>query len=212
MEIPLKITFRDMPPSPAIEANIREKAAKFDELYDRVMRCHVIIEAPHRHHHKGKAYQVRIHLTVPGSELVVNRAPKRLDAAKTAGPEQPEKELAESHEPGKHAAHEDVYVAIRDAFNAAGRKLQDHARRRRGKVKVHEPAPVARIVKLFPFEDYGFLQTPDGREVYFHKNSVLTPGFERLEVGAQVHFAEEMGEKGPQASTVRVIGNLPVSN
>ena len=212
MEIPLKITFRDMAPSPAIEANIREKAAKFDALYDRVMSCHVIVEAPHRHHHKGKAYTVRIDLTVPGSELVINRAPKRLAAAKLNRSEEPEKDFAEVHEPSKHAAHEDVYVAIRDAFNAAGRKLQDHARRRRGKVKVHEPAPVARIVKLFPFEDYGFLQTPDGREVYFHKNSVLTPGFDRLEVGAQVHFAEEMGEKGPQASTVRVISNVPVTN
>lgn len=212
MEIPLKITFRDMAPSPAIEANIREKAAKFDELYDRVMSCHVIVEAPHRHHHKGKAYQVSIHLTVPGGELVINRAPKRLDAAKSPRPEKLEKDLAESHEVGKHAAHEDVYVTIRDAFNAAGRKLQDHARRRRGKIKVHEPAPVARVVKLFPFEDYGFLQTADGREVYFHKNSVLTPGFERLEVGAEVHFAEEMGEKGPQASTVRVINNAPVAN
>ncbi len=208
MEVPLKITFRDMAPSPAIETNIREKAAKLEELYDRLMSCHVIVEAPHRHHHKGKAYQVRIHLTVPGSELVINRAPKRLDAPKTARMEELEKPLVESHEPGKHAAHEDVYVAIRDAFNAAGRKLQDHARRRRGKVKVHEPPPVARIIKLFPSEDYGFLQTPDGREVYFHKNSVLTPGFERLEIGAQVQFAEEMGEKGPQASTVRVVSNL----
>src|SRR5262245_59921056 len=103
----------------------------------------------------------------------------------------------------KHAAHEDVYVAIRDAFNAAGRKLQDHARRRRGKVKAHQPAAVARVSKLFPIEDYGFLQTANGRELYFHKNSVLSPGFDRLEIGAQVHFAEEMGEKGPQASTVR---------
>ena len=212
MEIPLKITFRDMAPSPAIEANIREKAAKFDALYDRVLSCHVIVEAPHRHHHKGKAYQVRINLTVPGGELVINRAPKRLDAAKTPRPEELEKELAESHEPSKHAAHEDVYVAIRDAFNAAGRKLQDYARRRRGKVKLHEAAAVARVVKLFPVEDYGFLQTPDGREVYFHKNSVLGPGFDRLEVGAQVHFAEEMGEKGPQASTVRVIGNVAQAN
>jgi len=212
MEIPLKITFRDMAPSPAIEANIREKAAKFDELYDRVMSCHVIVEAPHSHHHKGKAYQVRIHLTVPGGELVINRAPKRLDAAKSPRPEELEKQLAESHQPSKHAAHEDIYVAIRDAFNAAGRKLQDHARRRRGKVKVHEAAAVARVARLFPVEDYGFLQTPDGREVYFHKNSVLTPGFDRLEVGAQVHFAEEMGEKGPQASTVRVINNVPASN
>jgi cold shock CspA family protein len=203
MEIPLKITFRDMAPSPAIEANIREKAAKLDSLYDRIMSCRVIVEAPHRHHHKGKTYEVRIDLTVPGGELVINHAPKRLAAAKSIQGAEPEENFTELHEPSKHAAHEDVYVAIRDAFNAAGRKLQDHARRQSGQVKVHEPAAVARIVKLFPFEDYGFLQTPDGRELYYHKNSVLAPGFDRLDVGTEVHFAEEMGDKGPQASTVR---------
>ena len=212
MKIPLQITFRDMAPSAAIESNLRDKAAKLDELYPDIMSCRVIIEAPHRHHHKGKAYSVRIDLTVPGAELVINRAPKRLAAAKLSRGEEPEKDLAEVHEPSKHAAHEDVYVAIRDAFNAAGRKLQDYARRRRGKVKAHEAPALARVAKLFPIEDYGFLETPDGREVYFHKNSVLAPGFERLEVGAQVQYAEEMGEKGPQASTVRVIGNLSVAS
>jgi len=206
MKIPLKITFRDMAPSPAIEANVREKAAKLDSLYDRIMSCRVIVRAPHRHHHKGKTYEVRIDLTVPGGELVINHAPKRLAAAKSIQGAEPEENFTELHEPSKHAAHEDVYVAIRDAFNAAGRKLQDHARRQSGQVKVHEPAAVARIVKLFPFEDYGFLQTPDGRELYFHKNSVLAPGFDRLEVGHEVHFAEELGEKGPQASTVRMAG------
>jgi len=209
MKIPLQITFRDMAPSPAIESSVREKAVKLDELYPGIMSCRVIIEAPHRHHHKGKAYSVRIDLTVPGAELVVNRAPKRLAAARLNHTEQPDTDFAEVHEPSKHAAHEDVYVAIRDAFNAAGRKLQDHARRRRGKVKIHQPPALARVSKLFPIEDYGFLQTPDGREVYFHKNSVLAPGFDRLEIGAQVHFAEEMGEKGPQASTVRIVGEAP---
>ena len=204
MKTALQITFRNMPPSNAIEENIREKAAKLDSLFDGIMGCRVIVEAPHRHHHKGKAYQVRIDMTVPGGELVVNRAPKRLDAPKAAHFEELEKDLAESHEPSKHAAHEDIYVAIRDAFNAAGRKLQDFARRRRGKTKIHEATPLARVARLFPVEDYGFLETPDGRELYFHKNSVLHPGFERLEVGTEVYFAEELGEKGPQASSVRV--------
>jgi cold shock CspA family protein len=145
-------------------------------------------------------------MTVPGGELVINRAPKRLEAAKASHPDELEKDLAESHEPSKHAAHEDIYVAIRDAFNAASRKLQDFARRRRGKIKVHEVAPVARVARLFPIEDYGFLETPDGREIYFHKNSVLQPGFDRLEVGTEVYYSEEVGEKGPQASTVRVAG------
>ena len=206
MKIPLQITFRNMPPSEAIENNVREKAAKLDSLYDGIMSCRIIIEAPHRHHHKGKAYQVSIDMTVPGGALVVNRAPKRLDAAKTPRPEELENDLTESHEPSKHGAHEDPYVAIRDAFNAAARKLQDHARRKRGKVKLHEPAAVARVIRLFPIEDYGFLRTPDGRELYFHKNTVLARGFDRLEVGTEVFFAEEPGEKGPQASMVRVIG------
>lgn len=209
MEIPLKVTFRNMPPSKAVEDNIREKATKLDSLYDRIMRCEVIVEAPHRHHKKGKAYQVRIDLTVPGGELVINRAPRRLAAARDVPLEESPRELVENHEPSKHAAHEDVYVAVRDAFNAAGRKLQDHARRRRGKVKLHEGAAPARIMRLFPSDEYGFLETADGREIYFHKNSVLPPGFDNLEIGAEVSYAEEMGEKGPQASTVRVVGKVP---
>ncbi len=205
MEIPLKITFRDMPPSKAVEANIREKAAKLESFYDRIMSCRVIVEAPHRHHHKGKAYQVRIDITVPGGELVINRAPKRLKAAKLPTVEPIEKDFSESHEPSKHAAHEDIYVAIRDAFNAAGRRLQDYARRQSGAVKTHETPSHGRISKLFPEEGYGFLETSDGREIYFHGHSVLEPGFAHIAVGTAVRFAEELGEKGPQASTVHVI-------
>lgn len=141
MRIPLKITFRDMEPSKAIEETIRERADKLDALYDKIMSCRVTVEAPHRRHHKGKAYVVRIDITVPGGELVVNRAPKRLAAAKAARAEELEVELAESHEPSKHGAHEDIYVAIRDAFNAAGRKVQDYAQKRRGKTKNHESPP-----------------------------------------------------------------------
>jgi len=203
MEIPLQITFRNMPPSQAIEDNIREKASKLESFYDRIMSCRVIVEAPHRHHRKGKVYEVRIDLTVPGGELVINRSPKRLKVAKSA--EAPETRLIESHEPSKHSAHADVYVAIRDAFNAAGRKLQDHVRRQSGVVKLHEGQPRGRVAKLFPEERYGFLETPDGREIYFHSNSVLQPGFGDLDVGAEVYFAEEQGEKGPQASTVRFV-------
>ena len=206
MKIPLQITYRRMAGTPAIEENIREKAAKLETIYDGIMSCRVAVEAPHRHHHKGKAYVVRIDLTVPGGELVINREPKRLVPKKRTAGGEPDKDFAERHEPSKHAAHEDLYVAVRDAFNAAGRKLQDHARRRRGKVKAHEPLAVARIASLFPLEEHGFLLTKDGRELYFHKNSVLTPGFDRLQIGHEVSFAEELGEKGPQASTVRPIG------
>lgn len=176
------MTFHSMPPSEAIETNIRKKASKLDSFYDRILSCRVVIEAPHRHHHKGKLYHVRIDMTVPGSELVVSR------------------------EPSKHASHQDVYVAVRDAFNAARRKLQDYARRQRRAVKVHEALPRARVSRLFPEEGFGFLETPDGREIYFHKNSVLEPGFDYIKMGTEVYFAEEQGGKGPQASTVKLVG------
>lgn len=138
MTYPLQITFRNMVPSAAIEKHVREKAAKLESFSDRITSCRVIVEAPHRHHHKGKAFQVRLDLSVPGREIVINRAPKRLSAAKLTEGRQVEKDLVENHRPSKHAAHEDIYVAIRDAFNAAGRKLQGHMRRQSGAIKVHE--------------------------------------------------------------------------
>lgn len=168
-----------MPRSPAIEANLREKAAKLEDFCEKIMGCRVLVEAPHRHHHKGKLYHVRIDLTLPGGEIVINR------------------------EPSRHASHKDVYVAIRDAFAAARRKLQDFARRRRGVVKIHRPPPEGRVAKICSDKGFGFLETPDGREIYFHENSVLEPGFARLEVGTEVTFAEEQGIEGPQASTVK---------
>ena len=176
MQLPLQITARDIPLSEAAEADIRAKAAQLDLYYDRIMSCRVVVEGQVPHHHKGP-YTVRIDLTVPGTELVVDRQ-----------------------------ADADLYVAIRDAFDAARRRLEDYGRRQRGGVKVHETAPHARVSKLFPDQGYGFLETPDGREIYFHHNSVLHPGFERLAVGTEVRFAEEQGEQGPQASTVAILG------
>ena len=106
--------------------------------------------------------------------------------------------------PPQNKRNEDVYVAVRDAFKIAQRQLQDYVRERRGDVKHHEDPPHGRILRLF--EDYGFIATPDGREVYFHRNSLLGESFDKLEVGTEVRFAEERGEKGPQASTVKLIG------
>ncbi len=176
MELPLQVTLRDISPSAAVEDYIRERAAKLDAFYDRIMSCRVVVEAPVRHHRKGGPFKVRIDLTVPGDELVVNRQ-----------------------------ADEDLYVAIREAFDAARRRLEDYARRQRGSVKAHEGPPQARVSKLFPEEGYGFLETPDGAEIYFHRNSVLGAGFDHLEIGTEVRYVMEQGEKGPQASTVTVI-------
>jgi ribosomal subunit interface protein len=110
MQIPMQITIRDMEHSEALEARIREKAQKLDEFFNHIMSCRVVVEMPHKHHHQGKQFNVRIDIGVPGNEIVVNR---------------------------DHA--EDVYVALRDAFSAAKRQLEDYARKVRGDVKTHEP-------------------------------------------------------------------------
>ncbi len=110
MQIPLQITIRDMEHSDALETHIRDKADKLNEFFDRIMSCRVVVEMPHKHHHQGKQFNVRIDIGVPGSEIVVNR---------------------------DHA--EDVYVALRDAFDAAKRQLEDYARKLQGHVKAHAP-------------------------------------------------------------------------
>jgi cold shock CspA family protein/ribosome-associated translation inhibitor RaiA len=177
MELPLQITSHDFALSPGIEAEIREHADRLDAYYNRIMRCRVVVEAPVGHHHRGGPFNVRLDLTVPRGELVVNRQ-----------------------------ADEDLLVAIRDAFDAMRRQLEDYVREHRGDVKVHEPVPFGRVAKLFSQEGYGFIETADQREIYFHRHSVLDPGFNELHIGTEVRFVEEQGEKGPQASTVSFPG------
>jgi cold shock CspA family protein/ribosome-associated translation inhibitor RaiA len=114
-------------------------------------------------------------------------------------------ETAHRYPTGERQPHPDLWTAIQRAFDAARRRLQDRAHRRRGDVKARSDVPTARVVRLFPYEGYGFLQTADGREIYFHRNSVLRGGFTRLDVGAEVRYAEEEGARGPQASTVALL-------
>ncbi len=201
--MPIKITFKNMQPSAAAEERIRAAADKLRSFYAKMTDCQVVIEAPHRHHRKGKQYQIHIHLIVPEKELVIKHAPRRIvDRPLRAQKDPSELRLAETRKPSKYAAHDELYVAIRDAFDAARRKLQDYARRRRGSVKRRVEAPHGSVAKLFPELDYGFIETVDGREIYFHRNSVTGGGFDALQIGTEVHFAEEEGEKGPQASTI----------
>ncbi|MBA2663033.1 MAG: HPF/RaiA family ribosome-associated protein, partial [Bradymonadaceae bacterium] len=127
-------------------------------------------------------YRVRIDMSVPGEELVVSR------------------------DPGSSQAHNDLYIAIRDAFNAAERQLRSYSGKLREPRKHHEIEPHAVVLRMFPHEGYGFLMTPDGREVYFHENSVLNNGFGELNAGDEVRFSEVLGDDGPQASTVDAVG------
>jgi ribosomal subunit interface protein len=182
MQLPLQITFRSFARSPAVEASIREHAERLDKFHHHIMACRVMVEEQQRRHVHGNHYHVRVDVTVPGAELVASRGP---DA---------------------HHAYTDVYVAIRDAFDSMRRQLEDYARRRDQRAKVHAAPPHGRIIELHPDEAYGRIETPDGRLIYFHRNSVVGADFDALRIGAEVRFHEEAGERGPQASTVHVIG------
>jgi len=203
MILPIQITYRNIEPSAAVEGWVREEAAKLDEFYNHIMGCRVGLELPSRHRKWGGLYHVRVDLTVPGGELVVKRQPSMHSAIQQVHGEKLVKHLEVK------SPHKELRQAVDDAFQAMGRRLQDYARRQRGDVKTHEPAPRAKVSKLLPVEGYGFLETPGGREIYFHKNSVLDHGFDHLRIGTTVIFAEEEGEKGPQASTVKPVRNRP---
>jgi ribosomal subunit interface protein len=115
MDVPLQITFRHMEPLPALEAQIRQRAEELDRFSDRITSCHVVVECRNPRHHQGNLFEIRINLNVPGAEIVVG------------------------HDPGANHAHEDAHVAVRDAFDAVRRQLEDHVREYRGDRHVTDP-------------------------------------------------------------------------
>lgn len=182
MQIDTIISFKGMKPSPAIEEDIRGRVQHLEQFHERIVACRVVVEVPHRHGHKGKIYHIHIDLSVPGGEIVVTR------------------------EAGLDHAHEDVYVALRDAFSAAQRQLEDHVRKHSGyRVKQHPMPEQGEVVRLFAEEGYGFIETSDGREVFFSQESVNKDGWNSIDVGSAVRLSEAEGDKGPYALSVTVI-------
>lgn len=183
METPVQIEFQGTDASPALRSLIEDYVANLEDRYGRITACRVAVRAPGGHHRTGGLLEVNIHLSLPeGREVKVSRT---------------------SQNDERYA---DPAFAIGDAFKRARRQLQDQVRRLQGKVKAHDPEPIGTVNRLDSGAGFGFLESYDGREIYFHRNSVLNGAFTRLKVGTRVHFSEEMGEKGPQASTVRLLG------
>ena len=175
MNQPLQISAHKFTLTESIRDAIQERAGKLDSLYDKIISCRVVVDIPHQHKNTGILYNAQIDLTIPGRELVVTNEP-----------------------------HEDLYVAINDAFDAMERQLKEQESKIRGHIKHHEEAAMAFVSQIFPEEGFGFITTPEGREIYMHKNSVVNDQFDDLRVGTKVRFIESMGDKGPQASTVKI--------
>ncbi|HSH48462.1 MAG TPA: HPF/RaiA family ribosome-associated protein [Halomonas sp.] len=183
MQIPLEVTFRDVERSEPVEAAVRERVDRLKRYFSHIIACRVTLEVPNRTpQYDVRNHRVSVEISVPGDELVVSR------------------------EPNEHDNFNDIYVTIRDAFDAAEQQLESYSGRLRDTRMPTEDAPHAVVRKMFADEGYGFLMTPDGREIYFHENSVSHPGFSKLQVGVAVRFVEAQGDEGPQASLVESLG------
>ncbi|MCK9274079.1 MAG: HPF/RaiA family ribosome-associated protein [Syntrophales bacterium] len=183
MRVPLEISYRNVEKTDYIENMIREKSSKLERFSDHIISCRVAVERLHRHQQTGQPFRVRIELSIPpGHELVA-------DKNSTEG-----------------NIHNTLPIVLKDAFSALERQLKKLAEQQRGKTKKH-PAQEANamVSRMFRDENYGFIKSLDGRDIYFHRNSVVNNDFDRLEVGTGVRFVEEEGDRGPQASTVQII-------
>jgi ribosomal subunit interface protein len=180
--IPFRIISKDFEITEAINNVIFDHVQDIEKFFDRIIDVEVFLAEPHRHKHQGRIFQITIKVRVPGPDIIVSR------------------------EPAVDRAHEDFYVALGDAFAKAKRKLEDQVRRMRHEVKYIEKTPQAHVQKLFKLDGYGFIETPEGREIYFHENSLVNGHFDDLAVGTKVRFSEEMGEKGPQVVSMHIVG------
>jgi cold shock CspA family protein/ribosome-associated translation inhibitor RaiA len=183
MQTPVQIDFQGMEARPDVRASVDMHVGQLEERYGRITSCRVVVKTPGMRHRTGGLNEINIHLTLPdGREVNVGRTPTADER------------------------YADLTFAINDAFKRARRQLQDEVRQLQGQVKQHDSQPIGTVRNLDPSGEFGFLETDDGQEVYFHKNSVLDGGFDRLVVGSRVVFVEEKGESGPQASTVKLLG------
>ncbi len=181
MQLPIEISYRGVAKSDEIETLVRDKASRLDKFCDHIGRCDVIIEQPNHAQHSGSPFRVRIDVTVP-----------------------PGHELVADEKPTKHDMHEPLSKVINDAFKAMERQLKDLVDRQHQKVKTHDE-PRALVTKIFQADGYGFITDMQGRDVFFHRNSLVNADFAQLKVGAEVRYEEEHGEKGPQATSVHIV-------
>jgi len=183
MQVPVELVFQHCDPTDEIRSAVARQVERLERFSDRITSCRVVVAGPHSRHRQGDLYEVDVRIAMPGrKDVVVGK--RREDAPERQHP----------------------LVAIREAFDLAVRQIEDAMRDMEGVVKEHAVEAHGKVSKFLAGADSGFIETPDGREIFFHRNAVLDEAFDRLSVGSEVRFVEEDGDKGPQASTVRVVG------
>jgi cold shock CspA family protein/ribosome-associated translation inhibitor RaiA len=195
---PVQIICRNLENSQEAKQWVQEEAAKLDRCHPRITSCRVALEVPHAHRELGRIYRVQVDVGLPGRELVVRNEPTLRAHTRKAITPRPAKQLY------REKSSKDLHLAIQNAFKIARRRVSEYARRRRGEVKPHEGAPIARVLRTVPERGFGFLESLDGREIYFHRNAVVGGSLEQLQAGTPVEFREEPGIDGPHATVVKV--------
>lgn len=183
LQVPIQISFDDIPASDKVRSQVEAAAVALEQFNDHITSCRVALSAPDQRHRSGGLYDIRVTLRMP-----------------------PRREIVVSHKAQDRPEREHLDVALREAFALVRRQVQDAVRNLRGDVKLHVEPDHGKVTKLFDDDGYGFIETPDGQEIYFHRNSVVNGGFDKLTIGQDVRFVETVGDKGPQASTVKALG------
>lgn len=186
METEPQIVFEHMESSEALRQRVLQELADLERVFDRITSARVSLNAPPREHRKGYLYRTNIHLVLPGG-----------------------REVAVSSNPHEDRAEHDMYSSIQDAFAVARRQLQDEVRLMEGKANAAGPEQAGQVVRIFPDQGYGFIETPSGHEVFFSQRKVRHNGFREMQVGTPVYFEEELGDEGPLASSVRIARDAP---
>ncbi|MFC7396199.1 HPF/RaiA family ribosome-associated protein [Chelatococcus sp. GCM10030263] len=183
MQTPLQITFKDTETSESLESLIRERVDRLERFHSNIVSCRVVVEVPHRSPGSGKTpLSISVEVEVPGRTLVAKRGDEM-------------KEMKD-----------DRAAIVNRAFEAIRRQLDDDDQIKRRQVKVHEGAPeTGTIARLFPDQNYGFVEVVGSPQLYFTRNAVTSGSFDELEVGMMVHVTRANGEgpMGPQASSVQ---------
>jgi ribosomal subunit interface protein len=177
MQVPLQITMRNLDHSQAVEERVREKALKLNKFSDKIIACQVVIEQNQAYRQSGNLYNIRIHLSMPRKELIVNRNQQ-----------------------------ENLYLAIREAFVDMARQVEDADTILQGDVKHHSFRIHGEIARLFQDDQFGFIIDANGeKEYYFNANNLVKQHkFDQLKVGMPVAFVEEVGDEGLRASRICV--------
>lgn len=186
MEKPLQIAFKDLDSSAYLESLIRERVSRLERFHNRIVGCRVVVEIPHRSPRSAKQpIGVAVEVEVPGRNVIVAK-----------------------DEENRHDAKNDQTAVINRVFDAVQRQLEDAVEIQRGDVKLHESASeTGLVVRLFPEQDYGFVEVKGSPDLYFTRNAVAGGDFDDISIGTMVQITRATGDgpMGPQASSVRLL-------